>query len=154
MKQSTTFILRGAVGLISLAVLALCVFVLPEGLRSENVGGYRAIILGMYVTAVPFFIAVCHVLKLLTAIDRGTAFSGASVKALDVIKYCAISISIIYAGGMPYVFIVADRDDAPGVVFIGLIFTAATVLVATFAAVLQKLLTSAIKIKSENDLTV
>lgn len=154
MKQSSTIILRGAVLAISLVIIALCVWVLPMGLRSETVSGYRPIILGMYVTVIPFFIAVYHVWKLLAAIGRNNAFSQHSVKALDVIKYCAMTISILYAAGMPYVFIVAERDDAPGVILIGLIITAASAVVATFAAVLQKLLTSAITIKSENELTV
>ncbi len=154
MKQSSTIILRGAVLAISLVIIALCVWVLPMGLRSETVSGYRPIILGMYVTVIPFFIAVYHVWKLLAVIGRNNAFSQHSVKALDVIKYCAMTISILYAAGMPYVFIVAERDDAPGVILIGLIITAASAVVATFAAVLQKLLTSAITIKSENELTV
>lgn len=154
MKQGSTHIMRAAVVLISLAILALCIFVLPAGLRSDNVGGYKAIILGMYVTAVPFFIAVYHAWNLLDYIDTNKAFSDLSVKALDAIKYCAITISILYAAGMPYVFTLADRDDAPGVVLIGLLITAASVVIATFAAVLQKLVTRAIAIKSENELTV
>ena len=154
MKQGSTLILRTAVTLMSLAVLALCIFLLPAGLRTDNVGGYKAIILGMYVTAIPFFIAVYHVWNLLGYIDKNKAFSDLSVKSLDAIKYCAITISILYAAGMPYVFIVADRDDAPGVVLIGLIITAASAVIGTFAAVLQKLVTNAITVKSENELTV
>jgi hypothetical protein len=55
---------------------------------------------------------------------------------------------------MPYIFYVGDRDDAPGAVAIGLVIVGASFVIATFAAVLQKLLESGRKIKSENDLTV
>ncbi|EUJ36458.1 hypothetical protein PWEIH_13330 [Listeria weihenstephanensis FSL R9-0317] len=48
----------------------------------------------------------------------------------------------------------ADKTDAPGIMIIGLILTFASIVIATFAAVLQRLLQEAISIKSENDLTV
>jgi hypothetical protein len=55
---------------------------------------------------------------------------------------------------MPYIFYVADRDDAPGVSVIGFIIIFASFVIAVFAAVLERLLQNAIEIKSENDLTV
>ncbi len=154
MKQSSTLILKISVVAIGLAVLALCLLVLPAGIESDAVGGYRLILLGMYVTVIPFFIALYQALLLLNAIDQNTAFSELSVKRLTNIKYCALIISALYAAGMPYIYIVAERDDAPGVILIGLVFVGASAVVATFAAVLQKLLRNAIDIKQENDLTV
>lgn len=135
-----------------LIVLALCIFALPVGLREE--GGYGPIFWGMYLTAVPFFIALYQTLKLLSYVDKNTAFSERSVSALRVIKYCAFIISGMYAIGMPYIYFAAQEDDAPGVVVIGLIFTFAPLVIGIFATVLQKLLRSAIDLKSENDLTV
>ena len=55
---------------------------------------------------------------------------------------------------MPFVIYVADKDDAPGAVGIGLVIIFASLIIAVFAAVLQRLLQNAIDIKSENDLTV
>ena len=48
----------------------------------------------------------------------------------------------------------AELDDAPGVVIVGMISIFAPMVIAVFAAVLQRLLQEAITIKSENDLTV
>lgn len=138
----------------ALGVLAICTFVLPVGLRSDNTGGYGPIILGMYVAAIPFFIALYQSFKLLNLIDKNNAFSVSAVKALGIIKYCAVAISALFAAGMPYIFTVADKDDAPGVVAIALIIVFASIVIATFAAVLQKLLQNVIAIKSENELTV
>jgi hypothetical protein len=45
---------------------------------------------------------------------------------------------------------VADKDDAPGLVFVPF----ASLVIAVFAAVLRRLLQEAINIKTENDLTV
>ena len=54
---------------------------------------------------------------------------------------------------MPLFYLVAERDDAPGII-IGMIIIFASMVIAVFAAVLQRLLKDAIDIKSENDLTV
>ncbi len=154
MERGSTLFLRGVVYLLGLIVLALCLFALPVGLRGDASGYYRPIILGLYVTAVPFFIALYQTLKLLGFIDQNQAFSQFSVDALKHIKHCAVTISALFAAGMPYIYLVGDKDDAPGVVAIGFVIIFASVVVATFAAVLQKILKDAIAIKSENDLTV
>lgn len=154
MKRGSTTFLKAVVWLIGLAVLALCIFALPPLIASERTGYYRPILLGLYVPALPFFLALYQSLKLLSYIDTNKAFSEFSVKTLRHIKYCGVAISALFTAGMPYIFHAADRDDAPGVVAIGLVIIFASLVVATFAAVLQKLLRDALEIKSENDLTV
>jgi 4-hydroxybenzoate polyprenyltransferase len=74
--------------------------------------------------------------------------------ALRNIKYCAIVIGALFIVGMPYIYYAAERDDAPGVIVIGLVISFASFVIATFAAVLQKLFQHATDIKAENDLTV
>lgn len=154
MKRGSTLLLRGVVILIGLIVLAICLFVLPIGLRSDATGYYRPIVLGMYVAAIPFFFAIYQALKLLGCIDQNKAFSAASVQALNNIKYAALAISGLFTLGMPYIFYVADKDDAPGVAAIGFIIIGASCVIATFSAVLRKLIQNGVDIKSENDLTV
>lgn len=154
MNRSSTLFLRLAVFVLGAVVLALCIFALPAGIMSDNTGMYRPILLGLYIPAIPFYIALYQALKLLDYIDKNNAFSGLSVQALKKIKYCAIIISALFAAGMPYIYVVADRDDAPGVIVIGLVIIGASLVIAVFSAVLQKLLQNAIDIKSENDLTV
>jgi hypothetical protein len=90
----------------------------------------------------------------LNYIDKNIAFSDLSVLALKNIKHCGITIAGLFAVGSPYIFYVADKDDAPGLFAIALVFIGASVSVAVFAAVLQRLLQNAIDIKRENDLTV
>jgi len=156
MKHGSTLFLKGVIMLMGTAVLAFCIFALPRLISSEMTGDfdYGPIFIGMLVAAIPFFIALYQAMNLLSFIDQNKAFSDASVKALKNIKYCAVIISGLYAVGMPYIFQVADRDDAPGAVAMGLIIIGASIVVAVFAAVLQKLLQNGMEIKSENDLTV
>jgi len=158
MKQVTTLFLKIAVFLIGIPILAFYIFGLPW-IANEAAGHFPAyslysFIIGMYATAVPFFFALYQTLKLLSYIDKNNAFSELSVKALKNIKYCAITITILFAAGMHFIYLIADADDAPGVVLIGMAINFAPIVIAVFAAVLQKLLKNAIDIKSENDLTV
>jgi DUF2975 family protein len=152
--RGSTLILRGTVIFIGLVVLGLCVFALPAGIMSDKTGLYRWILLGLYIPAVPFFFALYQAMKLLSYIDKNRAFSKLSVNALMYIKYCAIIITALFTAGMPYIYYVADRDDAPGVVAIGLVIIGASFVIATFSGVMQKLVETAVAIKSENDLTV
>jgi hypothetical protein len=55
---------------------------------------------------------------------------------------------------MPLFYLVGDKDDAPGIIVIGLVLVFASMVITFFAAVLQMLLKEAIDIKSDNDLTI
>lgn len=159
MKRET-FFLKSVVVLMGLPVLALCIFVLPEIAEffvelNPNLAFLQyPFLIGLYVTAIVFFVALYQTLKLLSYIDNNIAFSELSVKALKNIKYCAIAISALYVVFMPLIFLMGEVDDAPGIVLIGMVIIFGGMVVAVFAAVLQKLLKNAIDIKSENDLTV
>jgi hypothetical protein len=157
MKRET-LLLKIALFLIGAPIAALCLFGLPT-LAMEAAGWKLAyVVYGMlvimYASAVPFYAALFQAFKLLRLIDQKNAFSGSSVKALKTIKKCAITISLFYVAGMPLFYTLAEVDDAPGVIVIGMTFLFGSAVIAIFAAVLQKLLNNAIEIKSENDLTV
>ena len=153
MKKSSTPFLKLVIALIGIAVLTL-VTVFTMSVVSGRGGLFLPILVIMYVTAIPFFFALYQTLKLLGYIDKNIAFSELSVKAFRNIKYCAITISALYVAGMPFLVSVADKDDAPGAVGFGLIFILASIVVATFAAVLQRLVQNGLDMKSENDLAV
>jgi hypothetical protein len=158
MKRGTTLFLKMAVILIGIPVLALGIFGLTWLTKNPANPEYAhilyPIVIGMYVSVIPFFAALVQAFKLLGYIDRNQAFSELSVKALKKIKFCAITISVVYAIVLPFVFMVAELDDAPGLVIVGMVPIFASMVIAVFAAVLQRLLQEAIDIKSENDLTV
>lgn len=156
MKRETLF-LKIAVFLIGIPVLALCVWVVPRvALDTVEHSPILTIValIGVYATAIAYFVALFTTFNLLSYIDQNIAFSELSVKALIKIKYCAIIISSVYVVGMPLIYYAAEVDDAPGLILIGMVIIFASFVVAVFAAVLQKLLKNAIDIKSENDLTV
>ena len=112
------------------------------------------ILIGMYLSVIPYFVALYQSFKLLSYIDKNQSFSELSVKALKNIKFCAMIISGLYVVILPFVYFVAELDDAPGLIIVGMVPIFAALVIAVFAAVLQRLLQEAIHIKSENDLTV
>jgi len=160
MKRGSTNFLKIAVILLGIPILALCIFVLPILVKdaaesnSEFIYALYGVVSTMYISAIPYFVALYQAFKLLSYIDKNKAFSEISVKAIKNIKYCAITISGLYVIALPFFFIFAELDDAPGVILVGMLFIFAPMVIAVFAAVLQKLLQEAITIKSENDLTV
>ncbi|MGE1166113.1 DUF2975 domain-containing protein [Peribacillus simplex] len=160
MKLGTTLFLKIAVILIGIPVLALCIFLVP-GIANFAAELYPdmtylkyLVFIDLYASAIPFYFALYQAFKLLSFIDKNKAFSELSVRALKKIKYCAITISSLYVAGMPLFYLMAEMDDAPGIILIGLVVIFASMVIAVFAAVLQRLLQEAIDIKSENDLIV
>jgi hypothetical protein len=158
MKQGSTIFLKIAVFLIGTPVLALCIFGLPWLANNPVNPDYAhilyPIVIGIYVSVIPFCVALYQAFKLLSYIDKNQAFSELSVKALRNIKFCAMTISGLYVVILPFVYLVAELDDAPGLIIVGMAPILASMVIAVFAAVLQRLLQEAINIKSENDLTV
>jgi len=153
-KQPSTLVLRLSILLIGMLILAICVFGIPTTVGSFQLGGYDPILLGLYIPAIPFFIALYQAMKILSYIETKRAFSLSSVNAFRVIKYSALANSGLFALGMPYIFYVADQDDAPGVIAIALSIIFLSLVICAFASVIQKLVQYAVEIKSENDLTV
>lgn len=160
MNQVTTLFLKIAVIFIGIPILVLCIFLVPElaniaaKLLPEFAYIKYLVFFVFYASVIPFYFALYQAFKLLTFIDKNKAFSQISVIALKKIKYCAITISSLHVLVLPLFYLFAEKDDAPGVSFIGLVVPFASLVIAVFAAVLQKLLQEAINIKSENDLTI
>lgn len=163
MKRGTTLFLKIAVILIGIPVLALCIFLLPqiadeanEAIKKGSDLAYviYGILAVMYVSTIPFYFALYQAFNLLSYIDKNQAFSVLSVIALKKIKNASLVISGLYGVALPFVYIMAEVDDAPGLIIVGAIPIFGSMVIAVFAAVLQRLLKEAIDIKEENALIV
>lgn len=163
MKKSLTIVTKGIVYLMGSAVITVCTILLPELAREEAIGKVNPptalpFLVGAWVLSIPIFIALYQTLKLVSLIDENKAFSNQSVKALQTIKYCSMAFGILIVIGATAAIILtrsADpTEDVTPIFMVGFIFTFVSSVVATFFAVLKRILMDAIKIKSENDLTV
>jgi hypothetical protein len=160
MRKGSTLFLKVVIGLMATGALAIMLwFPQVEG-RNANSDWLSLyfndpFLAYVYAGFVPFFIALYQAFKLLTYIEQNKTFSQDSIKVLRNIKYCAMTIILFLVGALILIRIFAgEQDDPAGPTAVGMVVIFATAVIATFAAVLQKLFQNALDIKSENELTV
>ena len=109
----------------------------------------------IYLAFVPFFVGLYQAFKILGYARRNEIFFQRSVRALRIIKYCALTTALFIVGAEAYIFIfVRGTDDVAGGVMMGAFIIFVSAIIATAAAVFERILQNAVEIKSENDLTV
>jgi len=151
--------LQGVVMLIAvIAIVVLIRFPQIEG-RAVNLDLYHIyadpfIIFG-YVASIPFFVALYQAYKLLEHIGKNEVFTTPAVKRLRNIKYAAIALGgCIILMGTYIRFFHEPGDDPAGFLALCIMATFASAVIATAAAIFERLLQNAIDLKSENDLTI
>src|SRR5690606_5120170 len=107
-------------------------------------------IIYIYIASIPFFVALYQAFKLLGYINKNKVFTQVSVNAVRNIKYCATAIVAFIMAAEVYLFVVqrSKSDDIAGGVMMGLFIIFVSAVIATAAAVFQKLLQNAVDIKS------
>ena len=159
MKRISIVFLQTVIVLIGIVALAILIrFPLTEG-RAANLDFFSIysdpFILYGYAVSIPFFIALFKAFKLLGYIRQNKVFSSNSVKTLKSIKYCAIVLSILIVLAGLYIRLFHNKEDDPaGFLAICIVTTFVSIVVATAAAIFEKILQNAIDMKSENDLTI
>ena len=147
------------IGIVALAIMIR--FPLTEG-RAVNLDLFSIyadpfLVYG-YLSSIAFFVALYQAFKLLGYIGQNKVFSLNSVKALRIIKYCAIILSILIVVAGLYIRIFhakgGEDDDPAGFLAVCIVTTFISAVIATAATVFERTLQSAVDIKSENDLTV
>ena len=158
LKRGSTLFLKVVVLLIAIGVLAGMIrFPQTEG-RATNLDLISIymdpLIIYAYIASIPFFVALYQAFKLLGYVDNNNVFSQLAVKAVGIIKYCAITISGLIVLVIVYLRLFVNGDDPAGPTALGIFTIFASIVIATAAAILERLLQNAVDIKSENDLTV
>lgn len=111
-------------------------------------------IIYIYIGSIPFFVGLYQAFKLLNFIETNRAFSQGAVDTLKKMKLASLSLIGFIALALLYLRFFAQGDDVAGPVMLGIIVSFAIAVIATAAAVFQKLFQNAVDLKSENDLTV
>jgi hypothetical protein len=158
MKKGSTLFLKVVILLVGLGVLAgLLWFPQTEG-RAANldlISIYKdPFILYIYLGSIPFFVGLHQALKLLNFIDANKAFSQGAVNTLKNMKFASLILIGAIALAELYIRFFAHGDDPAGPTMLGICVMLVLGVIATAAAVFQKLFQNAVNIKSENDLTV
>lgn len=160
MKRGSIFFLRAVLLLVGVAVMAGLLW--EPHLEGRNAHANLVTIYlrdpflaYVYLGSLPFFFGLYQAFRLLGYVGQGHACSPDAVTALRRIKYCALACIGFIVGAEAFLILGPnDGDDRAGGVAMG-VFTGLPCLVAaTTAAVLERVLQSAVELKSENDLTV
>ena len=93
-------------------------------------------------------------LRLLKQIEENQAFSNQSLDILKKIERTILIIGFAFFGLLPKFLKVADLDDAPGLMLVGIAVVFIPFAVYTLTSVLENLLEHAILLKTDHDLTV
>jgi hypothetical protein len=158
MKRSSTIFLQVVTVLIGIGAFALLLW--EPQIEGRNVHAtlfeiyFKDPFLAYaYIGSIPFFMALYQAFKVLGYAGHNKVFSQRAVNTLRTIKYCGITIIGFVAGGEIFIML-SNSDDRAGGVFMGILITFGSIVIATAAAMFERLLQNALDLKSENDLTV
>ncbi len=158
MKRSSTAFLQAVIVLVGIGALALLLLephVEGVNAHATNVQIYSdPFILLVYAGSVPFFIALYQAIKVLGYVGASKVFSPQAVRALRTIKYCALAIVGFVVLEEIWIMLTHGNDDAAGAFMMGVFITFGSIVIATAAAMFERILQSAVELKSENELTV
>jgi hypothetical protein len=158
MKRSSTIFLQVVIVLIGIGALTLLLWEPHiEGVNAHSTffEVYLDPFIALaYIGSIPFFVAIYQAFKVLGYAGQNKIFSQPAVNALRTIKYCAITIIGFVAVEEMFIMLNHGSDDAAGGVFMGVLITFGSIVIATAAAMFERILQKAVDIKSENDLTV
>ena len=161
MKKSSTIFLQLVVVFIGIGTLAAMLW--EPNLEGRNAHAtlfevyFKDPFLAyVYIGSIPLFVALYQAIKVLGYVGRNEVFSQRAVRALRTIRYCALITAGAIVAADAYLMIAArsGNDDPAGAVMLGIIATFASIVIATAAAVFERILQNAVEMKSENDLTV
>ena len=161
MKRSSTVFLQIVVVLIGVGALALLLWEPQvEGVNKDatlfEIYFQDPFLALVYAGSIPFFIALYQAFKVLGYVRRNKVFSPEVVRALRTIKYCALAI-IGFVVVEEFVILLmndGDSEDPGAPLFMGILIAFPSIVVATTAAMFERILQNAVDIKSENELTV
>jgi len=158
MKRSSTIFLQAVIVLSGIGALALMLWEPRIEGRNAHATLFEIyfkdpFLAYAYIASIPFFVALYQAFKVMGYVRHNQTFSQTTVKALRTIKYCAIAIIGFVAVSVIFLMF-GDKDDRPAGVFMRILITFASIVVATTAAMFERILQYAVDIKSENDLTV
>ena len=159
MKRSSTIFLQAVIVALGIGALALLLWEPHIEGRNAHSTLFQIyfndpFLAYAYTGSIAFFVALYQAFKVLGYVRQDKTFSQTTVNALRIIKYCAFTIIGFVFGAVAYLMMIRPDDDIAGGVFIGILITFGSTVIATAAAGFEKTLQTAVDIKSENDLTV
>lgn len=160
MKRSSTVFLQIVIVFIGMGAVAFLLWEPQIEGRNANATPFEIyfndpFLAYAYVGSIPFFVALYQAFKVLGYVGQNQVFSKAAVNAMRKMKVCALAIiGFVVAGEVVFILPNSDGDDRPAGLAMGLLITFGSAIIATAAAMFERILQNAVDLKSENELTV
>lgn len=142
MKHISAKILKIAIIMSGLPIFAMSLIGLYLLLKYPPTPEYATIlytiVMGLYASTLPFYIGLYSAYRLLNDEDQGGEIFHKSSKRLKTIQYCIGAFFLIYVALLPVLLLLADKDDAPGIILIGFIPVFVAFVFGVFAAVFNR----------------
>lgn len=144
MKKSLVVFLQVIVVLTGISVFGLMLW--APHLEGRNVGATNfeiyfkdPFLAYVYLASIAFFVALYQAYKVLGYIGQNNTYSTNSIKALRIIKYCAVALVGFILGGEAYIYItMRGKDDIAGGIAMGLFLMVISIIIGVVAAKFER----------------
>lgn len=153
MKKYATMMLRIILILITIFIVTLSVIGMISLIKEPINALYSyilyPIVIFLYLSSVFIYLSFYQTNKFLKLLDNHKVISVDSISIMSKIKVYGLIFAIIYFIALPFFYLLADLDDAPGIIFIGLMMFIGGVIVSLFAEIITKLINEGLKTNNE-----
>ena len=146
-------ILKAFLVLAVLPMLFLEIFILPPVIGLLLEGDYLLVhylillIISIYIVSLPYFGFLYQAFRLLVMVDKNQLFTLKAVANLKVLKIFAYAISLILLVDLPLLYFIADYDDSPGLLLLGIIIFGVTLFITLIISLLKYIISSKVEIE-------
>lgn len=150
MKSSSALLLQATVVLIGIGTLAFLLWEPHIEGRNAHATTFEIyfkdpFLAYVYLGSTPFFVALYRAFGLFGHVRQNRAFSQVTVNALRAITHCAIALLGFVAGGVVFILMFGDKDDRPAGIFMSLLITFASSVIAIAATMFARCLENSLK---------
>lgn len=158
MKKFSIVLFQLGILFVALCILLLAFFWLPQTAEAFAIDAPEyaylqyPLLFGIWITLMPFILAIVEALRISRKVALDQVFTGASADHLKRIKLCAYGIMTLYVVG--FVILLQLVEMNPGIALLGILISLTSMMIGLITGILEALLRKALVIKEENDLTV
>lgn len=151
MKKHSIIILKIIILLIALFMLIFSVIGMVSLIKDpiNFIYGHilYPIVIVIYISTIIIYLAFYQTFMLLDLIKEKLTFSMKTKTHLEKIKISGLVFSVLYFFLLPFVYMLANADDAPGIIFVGMIPFIGGFIVSLFADIIIKLIDEGMSLK-------
>lgn len=100
------------------------------------------------------FSALFYLYQMVSLIGNEQAFSNQILPLAKKLNQRMVGMAVTFCGILPFVYRVAELDDAPGLIIVGLMIVSIPFSLVVFGKIVEELFKQAVYLKRDQDLTI